>query len=288
MMDGIEFKSYSSGEDIEDGIYHELGEKFYRDAAYWNFSSSKLFLDDGFTALHRVNGTGARGMNPSVSVIGRYAHVKSLQPYLLQADIPLFEVWHGATRQGGFHARAQEIKPWGTELMTTKEFEAGSGAGQAFLDNPAMRKVIDHSGSAKELSIFGNDQEYDIKTKARIDLYNSTNGYLIDLKTTASASPKNCQKKIEEFAYGYQLAWYERRARLSGLDVNKWAIFWAEKKAPFASHITVFSEEAMEFYRKGLHRILALVAADTHSEEPSTGWPVWTSIQPPQGDNTNP
>jgi hypothetical protein len=291
MPDGTKFKSYSSGEDIKDGIYDGLDEQLYRDASYWNYSVAKLFLDDGFTPLHRAEGTGSGGINPSVAVVGQYAHAYALEQHRLTGEYgyPLFEVWPGKTRQGGFHARREEIEPWGQRLMTTTEFEAGSGAGRAFLQNTAMRKVIDHPNSLKELSIFGRDPEFDVSTKARIDLYNEKNGgYLIDLKTTNSASPTNCQKKIEEYLYGGQMAWYERRARLSGLEVNKWAIFWAEKKAPFATHITVFSDEAMEFYRNQLRQVLTLVAADTHSEEPSTGWPVWTSIQAPQGDNTNP
>jgi len=72
------------------------------------------------------------------------------------------------------------------------------------------------------------------------------------------------------------------------LDVEKWAIFWAEKKPPFATHITVFSEEAKEFARQELHRLLAKVKADIETEEPTTGWPVWTSIEPPKGANLNP
>ena len=84
------------------------------------------------------------------------------------------------------------------------------------------------------------------------------------------------------------MAWYERRAVLSGLPVNKWFIFWAEKKAPFATHITVFSDDAMKAAREQLHAVLQMVAADTHSEEPSTGWPVCTSIEPPKGANFNP
>lgn len=287
MPDGTQFQSYSSGEDIKDGIYDGLDEQIYREAPFWNYSVAKLFLDDGFTSLHRAKGTGGRGINPSVAVVGQYAHALALEEHRLTGENgpPLFEVWPGKTRQGGFHARREEIEPWGQRLMTTTEFEAGSGAGRAFLENTAMRKVIDHPNSAKELSIFGRDPEFDVGTKARIDLYNAKYGYLIDLKTTASASPTNCRKKIEEYLYGCQMAWYERRALLSGLEVHKWAIFWAEKKAPFASHITVFDEDAMKFYRNQLRQVLALVAADTHSEEPSTGWPVWTSVSAPLGDN---
>ena len=55
---------------------------------------------------------------------------------------------------GGFHARREEIEPFGTRLITTKEFEAGSGAGQAILDNPAMRSFVDHPNTAKELSFW--------------------------------------------------------------------------------------------------------------------------------------
>ena len=95
MPDGTKFKSYSSGEDIRDGIYDGLDEQLYRDAPYWNYSVAKLFLDDGFTSLHRAKGTGGRGINPSVAVVGQYAHALALEPHRLTGEngLPLFEVF---------------------------------------------------------------------------------------------------------------------------------------------------------------------------------------------------
>ena len=148
-MDGTEFKSYSCGEHIEDGIYDGLDEQVYREAPYWSSTEGKRFLDPSYTPLHRAVGASGNGINPSVAAIGQYAHAKVLEPHRLLADPPLFEVWPGVTRQGGFHARREEVEPFGTRLITAKEFEAGSGAGQAILDNRALRSLIDHPNRAK-------------------------------------------------------------------------------------------------------------------------------------------
>ena len=97
-MDSTQFKSYSSGEYIEDGIYDGLDEQVYRDAPCWSSTEGKLFLDPAYTPLHRAAGSSGNGINPSVAATGQVAHAKVLEPHRLREDPPLFEVWPGATR----------------------------------------------------------------------------------------------------------------------------------------------------------------------------------------------
>ena len=56
-MDGTEFKSYSCGEYIEDGIYDGLDEQVYRDGPGWSSTEGKRFLDPAYTPLHRAAGS---------------------------------------------------------------------------------------------------------------------------------------------------------------------------------------------------------------------------------------
>lgn len=275
-MPGIELAPYGT---IQYGVHENLGETEYRNAAAWSSTEGRQFLNPEYTSLHRASSTGGNFIPPSTAVIGRYMHMKCLEKDRLANGA--FEVWHGATRQGGFHDRRLELEPFGVELMTTKEFEAGSGAADGILSNSAMRKFLDQRTTSTELSVFSRDENYGLDLKARIDAYNPDGGIMVDLKSTKSAAPEIVNNKIYEFNYHIQFAWYERVAQLSGLEVNKWAIFWAEKKAPFATHITVFSDEAKMHARHELHRLLELLKADTEAEAPSTGWPVWTSVTVP-------
>jgi hypothetical protein len=285
-MPGIQFESY--GTEIGYGIHPGLPEQTYRDLPASNFSFAKLLNDPAITRAHLLCGSGLSTVAPHIAAPGTVAHVLTWEPHRQMADPPAIEVYEAQTRQGNFHERRQEVEPFGTTLVTRKEWDAGAGAAEGVKNNQQMRWFIDDPDTDKELSILVRDAQYGIDLKGRIDGYNHKHKIMVDLKTCKSAAPLIVHDKIYEFSYHIQLAWYERCANLAGLDVEKWAIFWAEKKPPFATHITVFSEEAKEFARQELHRLLAKVKADIETEEPTTGWPVWTSIEPPKGANTNP
>ena len=268
---------YTIGPDgIEYGIHKGLSEELYRDAEAVNASFIKAFARPENTMAHLKAGNGDKAIAVSTAAIGSFVHAAVLENREQE-----FEMWHGTTRQGNFKAHEYELAAEGKKLLTSKEYQAALGAIEAVRNSKPMRWFLDHPQTVKELSIFVKDPVYDMTLKARADAYNIENGYLVDLKTCASAAPEVFQKAVYDYGYDLQFAHYERVAQLAGLPVNQWSIFCVEKKAPFCTNIFTFGEEAKEIARANLERLLVNIQADINKENPTTGWPEFTIIEPP-------
>ena len=261
---------------IEYGIHKGLSEELYHRASAVNATFVKAFAKPENTMAHLKAGHGDKAIAVSTAAIGTMVHAAVLE----NRDVE-FEMWSGQTRQAGFKARESELAIEGKKLLTPKEYDAALGAIEAVRNCKAMRWFLDHPETVKELSIFVKDPVYDMTLKARADAYNMENGYLVDLKTCASAAPEVFCKAVYDYGYDLQFAVYERVAQLAGLPVNQWSIFCVEKKAPFCTNIFTFSEEAKEIARANLERLLVSIQADINKENPTTGWPEFTIIEPP-------
>jgi hypothetical protein len=60
----------------------------------------------------------------------------------------------------------------------------------------------------------------DVRYKARLDAYDSTNGILIDIKTSRDIDAMRFGKAFFGLGYDIQLAWYRRGLRAHGLPCN--------------------------------------------------------------------
>ena len=261
---------------IEYGIHKGLSEELYFRASAVNATFVKAFSKPENTMLHLKSGTSEKAIAASTAAIGTMVHASVLE----NRDVE-FEMWSGQTRQAGFKAREAELAQEGKKLLTPKEYDAALGAIGSVRNCKPMRWFLDHPHTEKELSIFVKEPVYDMTLKARADAYNRENGYLVDLKTCASAAPEVFVKAVYDYGYDLQFAFYERAAQLAGLPVKQWSIFCVEKKAPFATNIFTFGEEAKEIARANLERLLVKIQADINDGNQTTGWPEFTIIEPP-------
>ena len=258
------------------GIHKHMSDELYHAAPGVSSTFVKAFSRPENTMAHLKAGTSEKAIAVSTAAIGSMVHAA-----VLENRDQEFEMWHGTTRQGNFKVHESELAADGKKLLTSKEYQAALGAIDAVRKHEGMSWFLDHWETEKELSIFVKDPVYDLTLKARADGYNHENGYLVDLKTCASAAPEVFQRAVYEYRYDLQMAHYERVAQLAGLPVRQWSIFCVEKKAPFATHICTFGDEAKEIARADLERLLAKIQTDIHDENPATGWPQFTIIEPP-------
>jgi hypothetical protein len=258
------------------GIHKGMSDDHYHRASAVSSTFVKAFAKPENTMAHLKAGTGDKAIAASTAAIGTMVHAAVLE----NRDVE-FEMWSGLTRQAGFKAREAELAEENKKLLTAKEYDAALGAIGSVRNCKPMRWFLDHPETEKELSIFVKDPVFDMTLKARADGYNQENGYLVDLKTCASAAPEVFVKAVYDYGYDLQFAFYERVAQLAGLPVKQWSIFCVEKKAPFATNIFTFGKEAQEIARANLERLLVKLQADIHNENPTTGWPEFTIIEPP-------
>src|SRR4029077_6204270 len=132
--------------------------------------------------------------------------------------------------------------------------------------HPAARRLLE--GSKREVSLFWNDDVYQVPCKVRFDAAN--HGGLIDLKTCPDASPDSFRKAIANFLYHLQSAFYMKGAEAV---LGEWPRFFAfiavEAEPPHAVACYALPDEAIQV---GLR--LRAKALERYAEALKTGtWP---------------
>ena len=147
--------------------------------------------------------------------------------------------------------------------------------------HPVMQDYLEHQDSKIEMSIVLTDPDYGFELRARPDLFNVSNGMMIDLKSTIDASPRGFARSAVNFGYFTQAAFYRRVLTLEGLPVSDFIFLAVEKDAPYATCAHAVSPEGMAYGDTMMHRALEDIARYKDTGEISTGWPDMVMLSPP-------
>ena len=98
-------------------------------------------------------------------------------------------------------------------------------------DNPEVAALLD--GEARELTVIFIDDETGVRTKARLDVYDSGLTCITDLKTTRCAHPVVFRRQAADLGYHIQAGVYVQAAKIVGLDADDFAFVAAEKVPPY-------------------------------------------------------
>lgn len=93
----------------------------------------------------------------------------------------------------------------GCIVLSRFDFDRARRCIDAVRAHPAASALLD--GAIVERSLFWMDAKYNVPCKARLDAW-TPDGVLVDLKTTADASPEEFGKSIANFGYHTQAAMY--------------------------------------------------------------------------------
>lgn len=125
--------------------------------------------------------------------------------------------------------------------------------------------------SKREISAFWQD-ETGIGCRGRVDLAETKNGILVDLKTTADASPDKFTRSIFDYRYHVQAAYYlDGLAKTGAADFDAsrdWPFIWicVEKEAPFCVGVWAADETMIargrEIYRRELDALKKCIDDD--------------------------
>ena len=140
----------------------------------------------------------------------------------------------------------------------------------------ALRKprVVQYLEGFKELSAWATDPATGLLCKVRPDIYQSDLRFLIDLKTTGDASPKEFARSVANFGYHRQAAYYldifnhatrQEAKRKFGTDpgdaVDSFIFVAVENVEPYDCAIYVLGYEELQLGRTLYQRDLAALAA---------------------------
>lgn len=98
-------------------------------------------------------------------------------------------------------------------------------------EHPLLKELLYHEDSKIEHTGFFDFEG--VSCKVRPDLYNTSNGVIMDLKTTQDASVRGFTKSVRQFGYVFQAAWYMTALRQMGEKPKKFIFLVVEKTEPY-------------------------------------------------------
>ena len=130
-------------------------------------------------------------------------------------------------------------------IITADQFNLVEQMQIAVFDHPEAKRLIDLCYASEFVTTFEVDGEL---CKAKIDALDDGHT-IIDIKTTADASPQAFAKQSANYLYHMQLAWYARSVDREFFDVDAFIIA-IENTPPHAVAVYIFDAEAL---RVGWH-----------------------------------
>ena len=211
-------------------------------------------------------------------VLGSALHMACLEP-----DI-FYDTYHllrsSENRMTSEYKQAK--KDFGEEFVLVKpEIEKIEGMARN-LHKSAICEYLDNDYCEKELSGFAIDPETGLMCRHRFDAI--IDGIAIDLKTTTDARKPAFSKKILDFGYHIQAAFYvDQYNWITGEEIKKFIFAAIETSAPYAVKIYELEQDSMDAgrkkYRQALNEYAQCKSSDTwpsYDQEIETiGIPQW-------------
>jgi hypothetical protein len=167
------------------------------------------------------------------------------------------------------HAELLALNP-GKIAVKADDFNAAHSMANSVRRNSYANKLLD--GAETELSLDWKDPTTGVLCKARVDAYNKQLGILIDIKTTVDASPYGFPKKMFQYGYHRQAAWYLEAMQQNGERAEAFVFIAVEKTPPYLVGVYRISESTLRLSKAENEKLLRLYA---ECERTNT-WPGYT------------
>lgn len=214
-------------------------------------------------------------------VLGSALHMACLEPDIFYDTYRLLR--SSENRMTSEYKQAK--KDFGEEFVLVKpEIEKIEGMAKSLRGSKILNYwLYDNDYSHKELSGFAIDPETGLMCRHRFDAI-IIGDVAIDLKTTTDARKPAFEKKILDFGYHIQAAFYADQYNwITGEKIEKFIFAAIETSAPYAVKIYELDKESMDAgrkkYRQALNEYAQCKASDTwpsYDQEIETiGIPPW-------------
>lgn len=217
-------------------ISHDLTNAEYHSSPA--ISKSGLDLIRKAPALYRWRRDNPQEPTPAMR-LGTLTHTAVLEPWRLDEDVIVAPKIDRRTSAGKSEWAAFQIQAEGRELVEPDELAKLYAIRDAVRAHPAAAKAL---GMVREVesSIFW--QIGDVDCRCRPDGI-TTNGVIVDLKTTRDASPDGFVKSIAGYRYHVQAAYYSDGYEAAFGEAPRGFIFIAvETEPPYLVGVYVASE----------------------------------------------
>lgn len=197
---------------------------------------------------------------PSVA-LGTAGHALTLDPASFDAECAVAPDVNRRTKAGREEWEAFQASAGGRAVITSAQYEAAQRIAEAVHLHPLASQLLD--GADREVSFVWDGR------KARIDAINVERRCVIDLKTTADASPAEYVRKAWRYGVPLQLAWYADACAAHGIEIDEAWIIAVDNADPYGVACYRLDEHALSIGRR--QYLDALDALETLAA-PSAGY----------------
>lgn len=200
---------------------------------------------------------------------GNAFHTYVLEPEEFNKRYMVFDKADGRTKLGKEINQQAALTKGDRELIEAKAFQEIANMSRAINLSSTAKGLID--GAVYEKSLFWIDADTGILCKVRPDIWHSN--MIVDLKTTANASPRAFSRSIHDYGYHMQCAMiHEALWSLRQQNFMNFLFVAVEKEAPYATAVYRLDEAAIvrgiEDFKKTLHELKACIDSDTWPSYP--------------------
>lgn len=197
---------------------------------------SKSWLDK----IHRspahlrayLDGTAPNESTPAM-MLGSLTHAMVLESDRFDREFVKAPALDRRTKAGKEEWAQFEDDHAGKIVVPAKDWEQAEAMRDAVRQHPSAKKLL--TQGEPEQSVFWNDTATGEKCKARADWLREN--FIVDLKTTADASPAGFAKSIANFRYHVQEAHYT-----DGFNLDRFVFIAVEKTPPYGVAVYVLDD----------------------------------------------
>lgn len=128
----------------------------------------------------------------------------------------------------------------------------------ALMRDPYIAELFAEGDS--EVTLRWNDEETGLCCKARADRWNRRMRFMVDLKSTEDASPREFGRSVVNYGYDITHAHYSEGAKACGEPIEQYLIVAQEKKAPYLAAVYELDTPAESRGYEIRHRSMATMA----------------------------
>lgn len=220
------------------------------DAEYFSIdlpsSSSTKTLLTGTNAHLAAERENPREENDAFT-LGAYLHALLLDPESIETNFIALGDIDRRTKEGKseWESAQRRASLSGARIITRPLVQQATAMAQAVRENPAAANLL-NTLTEREITIIGEIEGRPAKAKVDGIVRLPDGCFVVDVKTTESAAPRDFAASAAKFAYFHQAAFYRRLVEQNVGVMGDFIIIAVEKKAPYLTAVYRLPFQAIE------------------------------------------